>query len=72
MNTTWTLDASPGGTSVYLLTKGTPVDMVCWTEGPSADGTKKWFYVLDLNSPYAYGYVPANAVSDQTSTPLCG
>jgi hypothetical protein len=72
MNTTWALDASPGGTAVYRLTQGTPVDMVCWTRGPSADGTQKWFYVLDENSPYPYGYVPANAVSNQTSTPLCG
>jgi hypothetical protein len=72
MNTSWWMDVSPGGTPEYYLTKGTPVEMVCWTRGPSADGTQKWFYVGDENYPYPFGYVPANAVSNQISTPLCG
>jgi hypothetical protein len=72
MNTGWSLDVSPGGTAEYYLTSGTPVEMVCWTRGPSADGTQKWFYVGDERSPYPFGYVPANAVSNQISTPLCG
>jgi hypothetical protein len=72
MNTGWWMDVSPGGTPEYYLTKGTPVEMVCWTRGPSADGTQKWFYVGDENNPHPFGYVPANAVSNQISTPLCG
>jgi hypothetical protein len=72
MNTTWSMDVSPGGTAEYRLTAGTPVEMVCWTRGPSADGTQKWFYVGDENYPYPFGYVPANTVSNQISTPLCG
>jgi hypothetical protein len=72
MNTSWWMDVSPGGTHEYYLTKGTPVEMVCWTRGPSADGTQKWFYVGDENNPHPFGYVPANAVSNQISTPLCG
>ena len=76
MNTPWCADVVPGDCSGFIIGKGVTVWMNCWTTGPSADGTGKWFDVtVNNNGGKGYGvtgYVPANAVSNQwTSSPSC-
>jgi hypothetical protein len=67
--------SSPGGSRIpggeWSIAAGTPVTMICWTEGPNTDGSKKWFEVKSRNYPYSEGYVPANSVTHQVTVGLC-
>lgn len=69
----WTPDGSPGGCGCgnWEIVKNTPVTMRCWTTGPYADGTGKWFYIESNAYPFTEGYVPANAVGSQTTVGHC-
>ena len=59
---------------VFVIGAGSPVRMNCWTTGPYASGTSKWFQVTDMNTSRGYGvtgYVPATAVGGQTGVGYC-
>lgn len=72
MAQTETPELSPGGQSTYWpIQKGTNVTMHCWTEGPNADGGKKWFDLSSSKYPYTEGYVRANSVKYQAKVGLC-
>lgn len=48
---------------------GAKARMVCWQEGRSIDGQKKWFYVVLENG--RSGFVPAPRVSSQRTVKSC-
>ena len=68
-----TPEQTPGGSTLgeWPIAKGTPVTMICWTEGPNKDGSKKWFDIQSHDYPFTAGYVPANSVANQSKVGLC-
>jgi len=73
MTTSWTPQVSPNyqGAQYWTVTRGTHVSMECWTTGPSKLGTSKWFYIASNSYPFTTGFVPANAVANQTIVGRC-
>jgi hypothetical protein len=73
MNTAWRPWSSPTseGSQQWTVGKGTSVQMRCWTTGVNRLGTAKWFYIRYNAYPFTEGYVPANAVSNQTIVGHC-
>jgi hypothetical protein len=73
MNITWTPWDTPQspGMQMWPVKKGTTVRMICWTGGVWQDGTGKWFRIQSNSYPFTVGYVPANAVSNQTIVGRC-
>ena len=73
MSTDWVPWVSPTsqGAQYWTITRGTRVDMRCWTTGATRLNTGKWFYVVSQGYPFTKGYVPANAVADQITVGHC-
>lgn len=73
MSTSWIPWMSPTspGTQYWTISKGTRVNMICWTTGVNRLNTAKWFKVASLAYPYTTGYVPANAVANQITVGHC-
>jgi hypothetical protein len=73
MTTTWTPQESPSvqGPYYWPVVRGTSVTMHCWTTGPSKLGTGKWFYIASNAYPFTTGFVPANAVGNQSVVGHC-
>jgi hypothetical protein len=73
MSTAWRLWNSPSaeGVSHWTVPKGASVQMRCWTTGANRLGTAKWFYIRSNAYPFTTGYVPANAVRNQTVVKHC-
>lgn len=73
MSTTWTPWSSPTskGLQMWSISRGTRVDMQCWTTGATQLNTGKWFRVRSLAYPFTSGYVPANAVASQIVVGHC-
>ena len=73
MNRSWTPWTSPWsqGPQYWTVKAGTPVTMQCWTTGATRLNTAKWFKIQSNAYPFTTGYVPANAVSNQTLVNHC-
>src|SRR4051794_5014764 len=60
------------GTGFYFVTPGyTSVRMICWTTGPYAHGSSKWFKISTTYSDRGWAYTPANDVIFQTTVGHC-
>ena len=59
---------------IFVIGAGSSVRMNCWTTGPYASGTSKWFQVTSMNPGRGNGvtgYVPATTVGAQTWVGPC-
>lgn len=61
---------TPPGRVFYVAPTGTRARMRCWTTGPVAYNTGKWF-VIQVAGRDWYGYVNAALVSNQTTVGRC-
>jgi hypothetical protein len=60
-----------GCSAQFLLSNGSPVWMLCWTDAQWATGnysSNRWFYIYSYNG---YGYVHSSLVYNQAPSPPC-
>ena len=59
--------------NTWTASKGTPIQMICWTDSQWYDGSNRWFEVRGSSPNFSYqeGYVPANSVGNQSSVGHC-
>lgn len=73
MSRDWTPWNTPKnrGASVWTISKGTRLDVKCWTTGATQLKSNRWFFVTSQAYPFTNGYVPANAVKSQIKVGHC-